>query len=272
MIYTEFPDVATLFRLDGRVALVTGGARDLGTQLAQALAEAGADIVLTSRSGDAAERTAAELADATGRKVHGWSLDVTDEEAVRRLVARVDAELGRIDVLVNNAGGGGAGAAHALLERPAAIWSETLRVNVDGTFFCTREVAAVMKRQGRGSIVNIASISGMVGRERAIYAGLELSPNTIDYSTAKGAVLNFTRDAAAELGPYGIRVNAICPGGFERGQPGEFVRRYSARTPLGRMGIDGRDLKGAIVLLASDAGDYITGVVLPVDGGFTAVK
>jgi NAD(P)-dependent dehydrogenase (short-subunit alcohol dehydrogenase family) len=147
-----------------------------------------------------------------------------------------------------------------------------MRVNVDGTFYCTRAAAVIMKRQRRGSIVNIASISCMVGRDRSIYAGLELTPNTIDYSTAKSAVLNFTRDAAAELGPHGIRVNTICPGGFERGQPAEFVRRYSERTPLGRMGIDGRDLKGALVLLASDAGDYITGVTLPVDGGFTAVK
>jgi NAD(P)-dependent dehydrogenase (short-subunit alcohol dehydrogenase family) len=261
-----------LFRLDGQLALVTGGGRDLGLQIAQALGEAGADLILTSRSGEAAEQTARELSARTGRQVVGRPLDVTDREAVREFFAAVDRQFGRLDILVNNAGGGVPGKGVTLLDRPVESWKLTMGVNVDGMFYCTQEAARIMVRQSKGSIINIASISGMVGRDRQIYAGLDIGANTIDYSAAKGAVLNFTRDAAAELGPRGIRVNAISPGGFERGQPSEFVRRYNERTPLGRMGTDGRDLKGAVVLLASDAGDYITGVNLAVDGGFTSVK
>ena len=147
-----------------------------------------------------------------------------------------------------------------------------MRVNLDGTFLCTRAAARIMLKQGSGSIINIASDASIIGIDRARYEGLNMKPNTVDYCAAKGGIVGFTRDAAAELSPHGIRVNAISPGGFERGQKPEFIKRYCGLTPLRRMGIDGRDLKGVIILLASDAGDYITGANISVDGGISVVR
>ncbi|MBU0607366.1 MAG: SDR family oxidoreductase, partial [Armatimonadetes bacterium] len=139
-----------------------------------------------------------------------------------------------------------------------------------GTFLCCRAAVPIMKAQGVGSIVIIASISGMVGRDRWVYEGSpDMIPNMNVYSAAKSGLIGYMRDVAAENGKYGIRANCISPGGFERGQPEEFIRRYSKQTPLGRMGKDGTDLKGAVVYLASEASGYVTGVNLPVDGGFT---
>jgi NAD(P)-dependent dehydrogenase (short-subunit alcohol dehydrogenase family) len=264
------PTIQKLFDLTGRVFLVTGGARTLGRDMATALCEAGADGVITSRSEASAVQAAAELAAATGRRVLGLALDVTVETSVQAALARVHEAFGGLDILVNNAGGGGGGTTHSpkLEERPREAWDTVQAANVTATFLLCKHAAPLMRERGGGSIINIASIAGIVGRDRRVYPP-EMRPQTIDYAAAKGAVIAMTRDLAAYLGGDGIRVNVISPGGFERGQPAEFIRAYGDKTPLRRMGRDGVDLKGAVVYLASDAAAYVTGHNLVVDGGFS---
>ena len=147
-----------------------------------------------------------------------------------------------------------------------------IETNLTGTFLCTQAAARIMMPARRGAIINIASIAALVGRHRQMYEGLDMRPNLVDYAASKAGILGFTRDAAAELAPYGIRVNAISPGGIERKQPAEFIRRYADATALGRMDREGLDIKGAAVLLASDAGAYITGENIVIDGGFVVFK
>lgn len=268
------PSARDLFDLTGRKFLVVGGARTLGYDTALALAEFGADGVVTSRAPEAASEAAARLAAATGRTVHGLGLDACEEVAVRTAVDATVRLLGRIDILISTVGGGGGGSGQAsprLEERPLAVWESIQRTNVTAPFLICKYVVPVMLQQGAGSIIHVASVAGLVGRDRRIYpAGM--TPQSVDYATAKAAVIGFTTDLAACLGPRGIRVNAISPGGFERGQPRAFVEAYSDRCMLGRMGRDGVDLKGAAVFLASDASAYVTGHNLVVDGGFSCWK
>lgn len=266
------PHIAELFDLTGCVAMTTGGAQNLGLDMAEALAEAGADLVITSRVAAKAEAAAAELQSYVPTKVLALGLDVTDEGSVAQGFERVRDEYGRLDVLVCNAGGArltGPGAGTDALS--VDDWDYVVRVNMRGAFLCCRAALGLMKPAGRGSIVIIASMSGMIGRDRWVYEGSpEMIPNMTSYSAAKSGLIGFMRDLAAENGQYGIRANCISPGGFERGQPEEFIRRYDKQTPLGRMGKDGTDLKGAVVYLASEAAAYVTGHNLAVDGGFTA--
>jgi len=263
-----------LFELSGKTFLVVGGARALGYDMALGLAEFGASGVVTSRNPAAATAAAARIAAATGQPMLGLGLDAHLESSVESAVAQAAQHLGRIDILINTVGGGGGGSGSSsphLADRSLVQWEAIQRTNVTALFLICRQVTPVMIRQGAGSIINIASVAGLVGRDRRVYpAGM--NPQTVDYATAKAAVIGFTTDLAGLLGPQGIRVNAISPGGFERGQPQEFVRAYSDRTMLGRMGRDGIDLKGAAVFLASDASAYVTGHNLVVDGGFTHWK
>jgi NAD(P)-dependent dehydrogenase (short-subunit alcohol dehydrogenase family) len=264
--------VQELFDLQGRVFLVVGGARDLGWDMAVALAEAGADGLLTSRTADTAQAAAKRLAESTGRDVAGAGLDATDEAQIQACVADTMKRFGRIDVLINCVGGGGGGATTAaanLEDRPREAWELLHRTNVTAPFLVCKHVVPVMRKQGSGSIINIASIAGIVGRDRSVYVE-GMTPQPLDYASAKGAILGFTRDLAAYVGSAGIRVNSISPGGFERGQPKGFIDAYSRKCMLGRMGRDGVDIKGAAVFLASEASAYVTGHNLVVDGGFTA--
>ena len=261
--------VMKLFRLDGRVAMVTGGCQNLGLDMATALGEAGADLAITSRVAEKAEKKAPELADALKVRVLPVALDVTDEATVGAAFDRVVQEYGRLDILVNNAGGSQGKAPFE--SRTRSDWDAIVAKNLTGTWLCCRRAVNVMKEQESGCIINIASISGMGGRDRSVYIGSpDMVPNSVDYTSVKAGVIGMTKDVAACAGQFGIRANAISPGGFERGQPPEFIRRYNAQTMLGRMGEDGRDLKGAVVYLASEAGAYVTGHNLAVDGGFTA--
>ncbi len=266
------PHISQLFDLTGRVAMVTGGAQNLGLDMAEALGEAGADLAITSRDCAKCTEVARSLAEHTGGRVLALELDILDAAAVQDAFARVIDEFGRLDVLVNNAGGARlSGGGVTADERLPEDFEHVIRLNILGTFHCCREAVGIMKRQGSGSIVNIGSISGMVGRDRWVYEGSEeMVPNMSDYTAAKGGIIAYTRDLAAENGRHGVRVNSISPGGFERGQPAEFIRRYNSHVMLGRMGRDGVDLKGAVVYLASDASGYVTGQNLAVDGGFTA--
>jgi NAD(P)-dependent dehydrogenase (short-subunit alcohol dehydrogenase family) len=265
-------NVRELFDLSGRVALVTGGARNLGFDMAAALAEAGCDVAITSRKLDDAETSAARIAAETGRTVRAFACDVRYEDQVVAMVDAVLAAFGRIDILVNNAGNVISTPQNAPLEkRPLDAWQMTIDVNLTGVFLCSKHVVgkAMMPARG-GVIVNIGSTAGLVGKDRRIYLGTTMGGATIDYHAAKGGVVNMTRDMAVYLAPHGIRVNCISPGGFWRGHSDTFTRQYSDQVPLGRMGEDGKEMKGAVVFLASEASSYVTGANLPVDGGLTA--
>lgn len=266
------PTIHELFDLTGRVALVTGGARNLGFDIASALAEAGADVAITSRKIEDARDAAARIAADTGRKIVGFVCDVRFEDQVAQMVDAVLAEFGKIDILVNNAGNVVSTPENKPLEqRPLEEWEFTIAVNLTGTFLCSKHVVAkAMKPARRGVIINIGSVAGMVGKDHRVYAGTTMGGVTVDYAAAKGGVINLTREMACWLAQYNIRVNCISPGGFWRGHSETFTRQYSYLVPMGRMGIDGKEIKGAAVFLASEASSYITGINLPIDGGMTA--
>ncbi len=257
------------FRLDGKTALITGGARTLGYDMSETLAEAGSHLVITSRDLPRAEAAADKLRRAYGVDVLPLALDVRDYDQVAAAAEQARQWKGRIDVLINNAGGGSGVGPCNLFDRLPEDSVNLIAVNLIGPLFCCKAVGKVMADQGGGKIINIASMAGLVGRDRRMYDRNGLNQQPIDYAAAKAGVIGMTRDLAAALAPYGIYVNSISPGGFERGQPAGFVRDYSDRTPLGRMGRDGVDIKAAALFLASPASDYITGHNLVVDGGFS---
>ena len=251
------------FRLDGKVALVTGGAGLFGRQIAEALAEAGAKTYMASR--DVAKLEAqAEAFRGRGLDVQARELDQAEEDSVLTLRDQLHREAGGVDVLINNA-----------VSRPMKDWvspaeafAESMAVNATGLFLMTRAFGDAMAERGGGSIVNVGSIQGMVAPDYTLYEGLGWG-SPPDYFFHKGGLLQLTRYAAARLGPRGVRVNAISPGGFYNDQDARFVERYNARTFLGRLANDS-DLKGAIVFLASAASAYVTGINLPIDAGYTA--
>ena len=266
------PEIASMFNLEGQTALVTGGARDLGLDAASVLAAARCAVAITSRQEDRARATAAALAAQYGVATLGLALDQTRFDDVARVVAAVIAWRPRIDILINNAGGGVGSSAALLMERDPADIALMIETNLTGVLYCCREVGRHMMEKCAGRIVNIASIAGLGGRDRRVYSRTGLKGQPVDYAAAKAGVIGMTRDLAGYLSPHGINVNCISPGGFERGQPEAFIREYSERTPLGRMGRDGVDLKGAILFLASPASNYVTGENLTVDGGFVLWK
>jgi len=256
--------VQQLFDLSGQTALVTGGSRGLGLQMAQALGEAGARVLLVARKRDELDEAAQRL-QAQGIEAQWIVADCAQQADLQRLGAEALQRLGAVDVLVNNAGAAWGAPAE---EHPVEAWDKVMNLNVRGYFLLSQYLARhCMIARRRGSIINLASIAGLGGNPRGMH--------TIAYNTSKGAVLNFTRALAAEWGPHGIRVNAICPGFF----PSRMTRgtlealgeeRLAGHAPLGRLG-DDEDLKGLTVLLASAAGKHITGQWLAVDGGVSAV-
>lgn len=252
-----------LFDIDGKGALITGGSRGLGLQMAEALGEMGAKIAITARKPAELEQAAAHLKE-LGIKALTITNDLSNLEAIPGLVEQVVSELGEIDILVNNAGATWGAPAE---DYPAAGWHKVVNLNVNGMFFLTQEVGRrcmIPKRYGK--IVNIASVAGLRGNS--------LGVGTIAYNTSKGAVLSFTRALAAEWGKYNINVNAICPGFFpskmSRGVLEQIEPAVIAMTPLHRLGGD-EDLKGTIVFLASEASRHITGQYIAVDGGVSIV-
>ncbi|HBE42401.1 MAG TPA: gluconate 5-dehydrogenase [Bacteroidales bacterium] len=265
--------IKELHDLKGKVALITGGARDLGLDAATVLAEAGCYLIITSRKIENARDTAEKLNGLYSCDVMPVSLDVCDYNNVAEVFKIAREWKGHLDILVNNAGGNvGTGPAH-LFERAPEDMVQMIMTNLVGALYCCREAGQIMANQGFGKIINIASIAGMVGRDRRMYQRNNMKGQPVDYSAAKAGVIGMTRDLAGLLSPLGVHVNAISPGGFgPRELPQGFYRDYSDRTPLGRMGTDKKDLKGAILFLASPASDYVTGHNLVVDGGFTIWK
>ena len=250
-----------LFDLNGKVAVVTGGSIGLGKQMAEALAEAKASVVLAARKVERCEEEAAAIKDKFKVEAMAIRCDVSDPEQVRSLMQQTVERLGRLDVLVNNAGiTWGAPAEDYPLEK----WRQILDVNLTGSFIAAKEAAHIMKERGGGSIINLASIAGFVG----IRPGLM---DAVAYNASKGGIVVLTRDLAVKWAPYGIRVNAIAPGWVPTHMSSALLERRGQQMldqiPLGRFGGDD-DLKGAIVYLASQASSYVTGHILSVDGGW----
>lgn len=262
-------EIVRMFNLTSKVALITGGAVHLGFDISCTLAGAGCSVAITSRNISRAQAATNRLNKKYGVEVLPLQLDQTDPIQVAEVIRKAYEWKGHIDILVNNAGGGsGKGVGH-LFERSPDDISKLIELNLTGVLYCCREAGKIMGQQGSGKIINIASIAGVIGRDRRMYERNNMAGQPIDYAAAKAGVIGMTRDLAAFLSPMGINVNAISPGGFNRDLPEGFVRDYSDRTPLGRMGRDGIDIKGAILFLASPASDYVTGHNLVVDGGFS---
>ncbi len=252
--------VRKLMSLEGKVALITGGSRGLGLQMAEALGEMGARVAITARKQQELD-AAREQLEKQGVKVCTVAGDLSRRETIPGMVDQVVDELGPVNILVNNAGTTWGAPAE---EYPDEGWDKVMQLNVDALFFLTREVARrCMIGHGGGRIINVASIAGLKGG---------MGMKTIAYNTSKGAVVNFTRALAAEWGPHDITVNALCPGFFpskmSRGVLEEVGEAVIGRTPLGRLGSE-EDLKGLAVLLASDAARHITGQNIAVDGGYS---
>jgi len=256
------------FSLRGRVALVTAGAGPLfGRSISTALAEAGATVVTASRSLERNEQFAAELRQ-QGHDIHGLAFDLEDLASIDLLHAELKSRFGRLDVLVNSALSRN-GHVGSLEQQTPEMWEHAARGDFAGLFRHCQLAVAAMKGQGGGSIINIASIYGVVSNDPALYAGTPMvQPPT--YNFVKAGMINFTRYLACYYGGAGIRANCISPGGYFNNQPAEFVERYSSRVPLGRM-MGHEDLQGAVVFLASDASGYVTGHNLLVDGGWTCL-
>lgn len=256
--------IPQLFDLKGRTALVTGGSRGLGLQMAHALGEAGARIMLSSRKAEDLEEAAADL-QAAGIDARWIAADCSREEDIRKLADQTLERMGDIDILVNNAGAAWGAPAE---DHPVEGWDKVMNLNVRGYFILSQQVAKrSMIARKKGRIINIASIAGLGGNPREM--------TTIAYNTSKGAVITFTQALACEWGKYGITVNAICPGFFpSKMTKGTLERlgedKLAGNAPLGRLG-DDEDLKGTTLLFASDAGKHVTGQWLAVDGGVSVV-
>jgi len=256
-------DVRELFDLSGKVAVVTGGGSGIGRQMAEALAELGADLVLCARKAERCEQAAAELSE-LGVRAIGLRCDVTKADEVQALVERAVAELGAVDILVNNAGTTWGASPE---EMPLEGWQKVVDVNLTGPFLCAQAVGRSMIERGSGGrIVNIASVAGLRGAPAEVV-------NTVVYHATKGGLIAFTRDLAWKWARHGITVNAIAPGWFPSDMSRVVLERAGPglldSVPLGRYGGEA-DLKGAVAYLASRASDYVTGQVLVVDGGQSA--
>jgi gluconate 5-dehydrogenase len=253
------------FSLESRVAVVTGGSRGIGRAMAEALAEAGASVAIGSRNAGACEAAAREIGDRYGVATLGLALDLTRADSIEAFAAGVLERFPVVDVLVNNSGRSwGADPWDIPWER----WNEVLAVNVTGAWAVTMRFGRAMVERGRGSVINVASVAGIVGQPPEVL-------NALGYATSKAALIGFTRDLAVKWAGHGVRVNALAPGFFPTRMTEPLLRQEDVRTrieasvPLGRLG-DLEDLKGAALFFASDASAYVTGQVLAVDGGQTA--
>ncbi|NHI93508.1 MAG: SDR family oxidoreductase [Candidatus Lokiarchaeota archaeon] len=258
--------ISDLFKLNGKVALVTGGGKGLGFFAAEGLAEAGANVAICGRDIHGKLDAAVKLLKKSGQDCIALKCDVTQEEEVREMAKKVQEYYGKCDILVNNAGIGDVCPSKSVKLKD---WSKVINTNLTGTFLCSREIGKIMIRQKSGNIINFSSENGQVGFSLGMTA----------YATSKIGLIGLTRSLAVEWGKYNIRVNAILPGNMEEGMMEMMKEKNSTMfqtlgdplldlIPLKRFG-SGDDIKGAIVFLASDASKYISGAKIVVDGGFT---
>lgn len=263
-----------IFSLKDKIALVTGGLGLLGKQHCIALAEAGANIIVADLDDD----KCSEFANSLGADSIGVKLDVTNKDSIQMVKESITDWFGRIDILVNNA------AINDMLEKPKTNleqskfenypledWQRTINVNLTGVFLCSQLIGSLMAERGSGSIINIASTYGIVAPNQSLYkdnTGKQTFYKPPAYSVTKGAVISFSKYLASYWGSSGVRVNSLSPGGVENGQDEFFKLKYSQSTPLGRMAKP-NDYMGALIFLASDASQYMTGANLVVDGGWT---
>ncbi len=267
--------IPELFSLKGRVAVVTGALGLIGKNHCKALSEAGANVIVC----DLDEIKCKEFAPTLAEKSLGVGVDITKKESILNLKDEIIKKFSKVDILVNNAAlndsfeNPQAAAEQSMFENyPLELWQNSLDVNVTGMFLCSQIIGTMMAERGSGSIINIASTYGISAPDQSIYKndkGEQTFYKSASYPVAKGAVIMFTKFLAAYWGEKGVRVNTLSPGGVENNQEDFFVRNYSAKTPLGRMARP-TDYKGALVFLASDASNYMTGANLVVDGGWTA--
>ncbi len=250
-----------IFRLDGRVALVTGGSKGLGKAMAAALAGAGADVAISSRRLEDAAAAADEIAQATGRRVIPVQADVTRASDVAAMVDEVARTLGRVDILVNNAGVNLRG---PIVELEEDAWHQVIETNLTGPWLCARAVGPHLIAQRWGRVINVSSTMGLVAL-----------PERTPYAASKGGLIQMTKSLALEWAPYGITVNALCPGPIMTAlnevfrQDPQAYESFQQRIPLGRWG-EPKDLDGAIIFMASEASRFMTGTLVVVDGGWTA--
>ena len=252
-----------MFSLKGRIVVVSGASSGLGAQMAKGFAEQGADLVITARRMEKLETLATAIRE-MGVKCLPLKCDVTDSAMVNQVAKQVEEEFGKVDVLVNCAGSAeNAG----VLDMTDEQWQFTIDTDLNSVFYVTRAFANIMKKNNYGRIINIASMYGLVGNSAI---------GTIAYHSSKGGVVNFTRAVAAELAKYNITCNAICPGYFMTEltestlKTEEFSAYMRATVPLGRYGDEG-ELNAGAIFLASDEASYVTGAILTIDGGYTAV-
>ena len=252
-----------MFNLKGRVAVVTGASSGLGSQMARGFAEAGADLVILARRIERLEELKVEL-EKKGIRVLPIKCDVTSTEDINNAAELAEKEFGKVDILVNCAG---SSKDKGVLDMADDEWDFTIATDETSVFKMTRAFGRIMKKNNYGRVINIASMYGLVGNSEI---------PTIAYHTSKGAVVNFTRAAAAELAPYNITVNCICPGYFYTElttavlDTEQFQAFANSHVPMKRYGKEG-ELNAAAIFLASDEASYVTGVMLPVDGGYTCV-
>ena len=252
-----------MFNLSGRVAVITGASSGLGKQMAKAFAKQGANLVLLARRIERLEELKEDLV-LGGVEVLPIKCDVTSPEEIKAAAEEAERTFGKVDILVNCAGSAkNAG----VLDMTDEEWDFTISTDMDSVFYVTREFGKIMKKNHYGRIINIASMYGLVGN---------MAMGTIAYHTSKGGVVNYTRAAASELAKDGITVNAICPGYFDTELTHdtlvteEFTAYMKGTVPLGRYGHEG-ELNAGAIFLASDEASYVTGVILPIDGGYTCV-
>jgi NAD(P)-dependent dehydrogenase (short-subunit alcohol dehydrogenase family) len=260
------------FSVEGRVIVITGALGLLGSTYVDGFSREGANVVIVDLDGERCRKLASETANKCGTKPLGLGCDVTEKMEVEEMVRRAVTEYGGIDVLVNNAAIQTDRFFAPFEDYAVEDWDKVLKVNVTGMFLCSQAVSKVMEKKPGGSIINIASIYGVVAPDQKIYDGAVFRGKKINtplvYSTSKGAVISLTRYLAVYLAKYGIRVNVVTPGGVYGGQNKAFIAKYSKKCPLGRMAKP-EEVFNAVFFLASNASSYITGHNLIVDGGWT---